>query len=54
MLKITKHVKHLHNLAKALLEFGLLSGDDVAQLIKEKIKVNQTQKIRLIEKPHYY
>ena len=51
---LKKHIKHLHNLAKALLEFETLSGDDVDQLIKRKIQgVNQTQKIRLIEKPHY-
>ena len=32
---LKKHIKHLHNLAKALLEFETLSGDDVAQLIKK-------------------
>ena len=52
---LKKHIKHLHNLAKALLEFETLSGDGKeAQLIKKgKFELNQTQKIHLIEKPHY-
>ena len=36
---LKKNIKHLHSLAKALLEFETLSGDDVQQLIKKgKIK----------------
>jgi len=36
---LKKNLKHLHNLAKALLEFETLSGDDVKELIsKGKIK----------------
>ena len=36
-----KNLKHLHNLAKALLEFETLSGDDVKELIsKGKIKTS--------------
>ncbi len=38
---LKKNLKHLHNLAKALLEFETLSGDDVKQLInKGKLKPN--------------
>ena len=38
---LKKNLKHLHNLAKALLEFETLSGDDVKELIsKGKIKSN--------------
>ncbi|MAI29788.1 MAG: cell division protein FtsH [Rickettsiales bacterium] len=32
---LKKNMKHLHNLAKSLLEFETLSGDDVNQLIKK-------------------
>ncbi len=44
---LKKHIKHLHNLAKALLEFETLSGDDVNQLIKKgkfkgKLNTNNT------------
>ena len=40
--RILKHIKHLHNLAKALLEFETLSGDDVKELIsKGKLKSNK-------------
>ena len=36
---LKKYIKHLHSLAKALLEFETLSGDDVNELIKKgKIK----------------
>ncbi|MAI76282.1 MAG: cell division protein FtsH [Pelagibacteraceae bacterium TMED65] len=39
---LKKNMKHLHNLAKALLEFETLSGDDVKELIsKGKIKNNK-------------
>ncbi len=39
---LKKNLKHLHNLAKALLEFETLSGDDVKELIsKGKIKSNK-------------
>ena len=39
---LKKNLKHLHNLAKALLEFETLSGDDVKELIsKGKIKNNK-------------
>ena len=39
---LKKHIKHLHNLAKALLEFETLSGDDVKELIsKGKLKSNK-------------
>ena len=38
---LKKNLKHLHNLAKALLEFETLSGDNVKELIsKGKIKSN--------------
>ena len=38
---LKKNLKHLHNLAKALLEFETLSGDDVKELISNgKIKSN--------------
>ena len=38
---LKKNLKHLHNLAKALLEYETLSGDDVKELIsKGKIKSN--------------
>ena len=36
---LKKHIKNLHSLAKALLEFETLSGDDVNELIK-KGKIN--------------
>ncbi len=32
---LKKNIKHLHNLAKALLEFETMSGDDVKELIKK-------------------
>ena len=32
---LKKNMKHLHNLAKSLLEFETLSGEDVNQLIKK-------------------
>ena len=32
---LKKNMKHLHSLAKSLLEFETLSGDDVNQLIKK-------------------
>ena len=32
---LKKHIKNLHSLAKALLEFETLSGDDVNELIKK-------------------
>ena len=32
---LKKNLKHLHNLAKALLEFETLSGDEVNELIKK-------------------
>ena len=32
---LKKNLKHLHNLAKALLEFETMSGDDVRDLIKK-------------------
>ena len=32
---LKKIIKHLHNLAKALLEFETMSGDDVRDLIKK-------------------
>jgi cell division protease FtsH len=36
---LRKNIKHLHNLAKALLDYETLSGDDVKQLIsKGKLK----------------
>ena len=39
---LKKYIKHLHSLAKALLEFETLSGDDVNELIKKgKIKSNK-------------
>ncbi len=39
---LKKNLKHLHNLAKALLEFETLSGEDVKELIsKGKIKNNK-------------
>ena len=36
---LKKHLKHLHSLADALLEFETLSGDEVRDLIKGKKKV---------------
>ena len=40
---LKKNLKHLHNLAKALLEFETLSGDEVKELIsKGKIKSNKS------------
>ena len=43
---LKKNIKHLHNLAKALLEYETLSGDDVSELIKKgKLKTkNQNGK----------
>ena len=43
---LKKNIKHLHNLAKALLEFETLSGDEVRDLIKKgKFKTkNQSNK----------
>ena len=39
---LKKYIKHLHSLAKALLEFETLSGDEVNELIKKgKIKSNK-------------
>ena len=39
---LKKYIKHLHSLAKALLEFETLSGDEVNELIKRgKIKSNK-------------
>ena len=39
---LKKYIKHLHSLAKALLEFETLSGDEVKELIKKgKIKSNK-------------
>ena len=39
---LKKNIKHLHNLADALLEYESLSGDDVKQLIsKGKIRTNK-------------
>ena len=32
---LKKNIKHLHNLAKALLEYETLSGDEVRELIKK-------------------
>ena len=32
---LKKHLKHLHGLAKALLEFETLSGDEVKELISK-------------------
>ena len=32
---LRKNMKHLHSLAKSLLEYETLSGDDVKQLIKK-------------------
>ena len=32
---LKKNIKHLHNLAKALLEFETMSGDEVKELIKK-------------------
>ncbi len=41
---LKKHIKHLHNLAKCLLEFETLSGEDVDQLIKKgKLKNKDSQ-----------
>ena len=39
---LKKNIKHLHNLAKALLEFETMSGDEVKELIK---KGNLKQKV---------
>ena len=43
---LKKNIKHLHNLAKALLEFETMSGDEVRELIKKgkfKIKNNSNK-----------
>ena len=43
---LKKYIKHLHSLAKALLEFETLSGDDVDELIKKgKIKSSKLDDI---------
>ena len=43
---LKKYIKHLHSLAKALLEFETLSGDEVNELIKKgKIKSNKHDNI---------
>ena len=43
---LKKYIKHLHSLAKALLEFETLSGDDVNELIKKgKIKSSKLDDI---------
>ncbi len=40
---LKKNIKHLHNLAKALLEFETMSGDEVRELIKKgKFKAKST------------
>ena len=40
---LKKNIKHLHNLAKALLEFETMSGDEVRELIKNgKFKTKNT------------
>ena len=40
---LKKNIKHLHNLAKALLEFETMSGDEVRELIKKgKFKTKNT------------
>ena len=40
---LKKNIKHLHNLAKALLEFETMSGDEVRELIKKgKFKTKST------------
>ena len=42
---LKKNIKHLHNLAKALLEYDTLSGDEVRELIKKgKFKANNVRK----------
>ena len=42
---LKKNIKHLHNLAKALLEYETLSGDEVKELIKKgKFKANNVRK----------
>ena len=33
---LKKNIKHLHNLAKALLEFETMSSDEVKELIKKR------------------
>jgi cell division protease FtsH len=39
---LKKNIKHLHNLAKALLEYETLSGDEVKELLsKGKFKSNK-------------
>ena len=48
---LKKNIKHLHNLAKALLEYETLSGDEVKELIKKgKFKANNVKKMILIKK----
>ena len=43
---LKKYIKHLHSLAKALLEFETLSGDEVNELIKKgKLKSNRNDDI---------
>ena len=42
---LKKNIKHLHNLADALLEYETLSGDDVKDLIKNG-KIKQTKQPR--------
>ena len=42
---LKKNIKHLHNLAKALLEFETLTGDEVNKLIKKgNLKDKNTKK----------
>ena len=43
---LKKNIKHLHSLAKALLEFETVSGDDVRELIKRgklKLKIKNNK-----------
>ena len=52
---LKKYIKHLHSLAKALLEFETLSGDEVNELIKKgKIKSNKHDDIDSNNKKHQY
>ena len=48
---LKKNLKHLHNLADALLEFETLSGDDVRELIKKgKLKQDKQPKNNINDK----
>ena len=50
-----KHNKHLHNLAKALLEFETMSGDEVRELIKKgNLKQNTSSKKMILTKKHLF